>query len=543
MPKSTLHHDRDGDAIDALRRVLPPYWIYKDPANKFGGKEYSEDLIIEIVNNDAKRTVSGVEFGIQNKTDLEIRKRHVTVKLQVDDITRLMSLQRPVLIHGYDLATKTSYWIWLNEWYPTRTSKLKGKKTIAVDIPKKNVLDAHAVKKIEEYARWEHRKPKVNKHAEMVARQYTNDYNVHVGIGATGITTVFDPKHQDAIPTIHALDQSASDSMIRAIETGEIVPLAGSIAFSNVPELILENMHETFEAAWLVPHVPEDPISVLKIELLDDTWKVVFRSPYVELLQVKSGTMMQRFEGTDTNSGVTYSFTFDKRADTTTYNIHFQPPISNAREWQEYFDRLNLLRIVTKLRITNLKTEKTIERDGFGLFNRKPTLQEEVWERMAVALVTIEDKLNVGMEMPKTIDASLLSRAEWIAEALRDGLVKVNKVDFIPDNGVLICTDSALVVRKMLADFEEHGQLSILAFSSADEMEVELLNQMLRLGLVRYMFANAKIINAEEVRIALTQEDITDDTLVQTVFDIDRNEIYLRFDKWYPQPWLTEESL
>ncbi|MBZ0285218.1 MAG: DUF4365 domain-containing protein [Anaerolineae bacterium] len=535
MAKSTIHHDRDGVAIDALRRVLPTYWIYKDPANIFGGKEYSEDLIIEIVNDDARRTVSGVEFGVQNKTDLKIRKRHVTVKLGIDDITRLMSLQRPVLIHGYDLKTRTSYWLWLNEWYPTHTSKLKGKKAIAVDIPKKNVLDVRAVTKIEQYARWEHHKQKRKEHAEMVARQYANDYNVHVGIGKMEITTVFDPKHEKAIPTIHALDQSASDAMIQAIETGEIVPLVGSIAFSNVPELMLEKMHETIEAAWLVPYVPENPISVLKIELLNETDKVVLKSPFVELRQVKLGTVIKRLEGTDADLGITYSFTFDGRANTTTYNVHFQPSISNARALRYYFDRLNLLRTVTKLRITNLKTEGIIERDGFDLFNRKPTFQEEVCEKMALALVTIEDRLNVTFEIPKTVDGSLLGRVEWIAEALRDGFVKVNNVDFIPDDSVLICGDPANIARKMLTDFEEHGQLSIIALGSANEMEVELLNHTLHLGLAWYAFANTKIINAEELRNVFSQEDITDDTSVQTVFEIDRNEIYLRFDKWFPK--------
>jgi hypothetical protein len=532
MAKSTLHHDRDGDAIDALRRVLPTYWIYKDPASMFGRKEYSEDLIIEIVNDDAKRTVSGVEFGVQNKTGLEIRKRHVTVKLEIDDITRLMGLQRPVLIHGYDLKTRTSYWLWLNEWYPTRISKLKGKKSIAVDIPKKNVLDVRAVTKIEQYARWEHHKQKIKEHAEMVARKYVNDYRVYVGISKTEITTVFDPKHQDAIPTIHALDQKASDAMIQAIDTGEVVPLVGSIAFSNVPELILENMRETIDAAWLVPFVPEKPISVVKIELVDERGNIVFKSPFVELRQVKPGTVIKRFEGTDTDLGVTYRFTFDGRADNTTYNIHFQPPVSDAREWREYFVRLNLLRTVTKLRITNLKTEQVVERDGFDLSNRKPTLQEEVWERMTAAIVTIEDKLNVKMEMPKKIDGSLLGRAEWVAEALRDGLVKVNNVDFIPDNGVLICGDPAPVARKLLADFEVHGQISIIALRSAGEMEVELLNQTLHLGLAQYMFSNTKIINAEELRDVLAQEDIKDNTSVQTIFDIDRNEVYIRFEKW-----------
>ncbi len=536
MAKSSLHHDRDGVALLALYKVLPIYWIYKDPANKLGGKEYSEDLIIEIVNDDARRTVSGIEFGVQNKTGVEIRKRHVTVRMAADDIERLMKLQRPVLIHGHDVKSETSYWLWLNEWYPENSAKLKRRKTVAVNIPKKNILDARAVGKIEQYARWEHDKQDRIKHADMVARQYKRDYAVYVTVSEMGVTTIFDPKHHDAIPTIQALDQRASDAMIQAYETGEIVPLVGSIAFGNVPVLMLESLHKDgweIKSAWIIPHIPRDPISLIRIELLDEANNVISKSPVVEIHQTASGTIIQRFEGNDNEKGITYSFTFDGRANTTAYSIRFEPPISNAKDLRDYFIRLNRLRSVTKLRIENLKTEEIVERSDFELF--KETDHGKLWERFALALVTIEEKLNLKLKLPKKLNGLLLSRAEWIAEILRDGSVKAKKLEFIPENGVLICSDHAPVVRRILADVEEHGQVAILAFRSDEDTRIKLLNQTINLGRVQYLFRNTKLINTDEVKTVLTHNRVSDNTSVQAIFEIDRNEVYLCFENWISQ--------
>lgn len=534
MTKSTIYHDRDGEAIDALRRALPTYWLYKDTREKFSGKEYSEDLIIEIVNDDEKRTVTGVEFAVQNKTDIEIRKSHVTIRLETNDVRRLMDLQRPALIHGYDLKTRTSYWLWLNEWYPSQSKKLKEKKSVPLNIPKRNVLDDRAVPKIELYARWEHQQRKIQDHAGMVARQYPNDYDVSVRINRAGITTVFEPKHQAAVPTIHALDDNASDAMIKAIETGEPVPLVGSFTFSNLPDLILEGIDEPNFTTWLVPYMPEDQRSALKIELLDMSHQVVFRSPFVEVRQTKPGTVVKKFEGTDMELGVTYKFTFDRHTNTSKYSIDLHSTPTNARNLKKHFDQLNLLRTVTKIRITNLKTEQVIEGEASGFFGRETHSSDKVWERLATALVTIEDKLNVRIDLPKKIDGPTLRRAEWIAEGIRDGLVKVN-VDFIPDNGVLICGDPAHIAREMLAAFDRDGHLAVTALGSTSEIEIELLNDTLHLGLAQYLFANMKIVNADNLRSILAQEDTTDATSVETILTIDQNEIYLRFDRWYSE--------
>jgi hypothetical protein len=242
--------------------------------------------------------------------------------------------------------------------------------------------------------------------------------------------------------------------------------------------------------------------------------------------------MIARWKGTDTKQNVTYDFLFDQRAKETKYHIQFHMPELIARKLRNYFALLKQVREVSIIRITNLETEMTIEQECSGLFGKRQTLQEEMSQRLIEALVTIEEMLGLIIPVPKSIDKELLSKAEWVSEALRDGAVKINPNDFIPENAVLICGDSAIVVRQMLAEFEREGRIFIVLHSSATEIEVDLVDQTLNLGVARYMCGNVRIINADELRSVLSQENITNETTVNTVFEVDRDEVYLGFEKW-----------
>lgn len=542
MPKSSLFHDRDGEAIDALRSILPKFWLYKDPANKFGGKEYSEDLIIEIVNDDVMRTVTGIEFGIQNKTDVEIRKRHVTIKLSANDIERLRGLQRPILLHAYHIPSKTSYWLWLDEWYvinyrKVSETKRKGpNRNVTVNIPKHNVLDVKAVAKIVAYARWEHHKQQLRKAANMVNRAQPNDYNIDiVEAGERSVTMVVNAMRDETIPVLHVLDQTAMDAIIQARETGEPVPLTGSIALSNIPEFIQEHFGETLDSAWVFPIPPESKSSPLKFELLDADNQVIHKSPYILMHLVRPGTVISSWQGSDTQHNVTYAMTFDRRAVKTTFNVNFGNSGSdNPLELRDYMRRLDQLRPVNQIRVTHLETEESTVISASGLFDRDLTLQEEISRRMIEALATIDEILHVTIPLPKRIDSKLLNRAEWVAEALRDGAAKINGKDFIPDNMVLICGDSAQSVRKFVASYEENGSLKIRLPSTTVDFKIELLKHNLDLGPAYYACGNLKILNLDELRDVFARKVFADETTVNTVFEVDRNEVYIAFSKWSP---------
>jgi hypothetical protein len=535
VSKSSIHHDRDGIATRALSGVLPSYWLYKSPADIYSHKEYSEDLIVEIVDNDSKRTVTGVEFGVQNKTDIEVRKRHVTAKLHTEDVKRLIDLQRPILIHGYHIETGTSYWIWLNEWYPLNVSKLRPGKKVAIKIPKRNVLDIQAVSEIEQYVKWEHRKRKTQENAEFIARHHAHDYIVHVLTSESDITTVVDPKHEGAIPVIHVLDEAAYHAIVQAIEIGKPVPLTGAITISNIPDILHEVIKDVIEQGWIIPNIAESEESPLKIELFDNEGNVLVKTPYVKLRLVQPGTVIKRWEALDTKQGITYGFTLDFKAETTSYTIKLSRAPQGLKELRKYLNLFNLLRKTTKIHITNLETEMTVEREGVGWFDRKLTLGEEMLERMAEALFVIDEKLGVSITLPEKFDEQLVAKAEWIAEILRDGAVKIDPQNFLPDNAVLICGDPASIANKMLEDFQEQGWLSIGHPQSSERFKIDLFGHELDLGLVQYVFGNVKIINFKELREKITPQAIMDNESIKTIFDVDRNEVYLVFEQWSPK--------
>lgn len=537
MSKSSLHHDRDGIAIDALRRILPTYWLFKDPADIYSKKEYSEDLIIEIINDDERRTVTGVEFGIQNKTEVKTYSGHVTVKLEVSDIERLMALQRPVIIHGYHMSSKTSYWVWLNEWYPKNHSKLKKRKRkseVSIKIPKRNELNARAVEKIEAYVREYHRNNKLHDHISMVARAYKNDYQISLYTSDTANTIVVDPKHDDAVPNIRAIDKSVSDAMIQAIEIGKPVPLVGKFSISNFPELLHATMGATLESAWIIPLIDENRVSHLKIELYDDTDTIIVRSPLVEIREVQQGTLISKWQGRDKKNNIIYTLTFDKRANDTNLNIDPQLSENNAQGYCDYFDLRSRMRTLHKIRVTNLELEQSIERVFPNKFDMELTPQEELCHRLAQAIRTIETKLAITISLPKEFDAVLFNTAEWVAEVLTVGAVKANPKDVIPEGGFLKCGDSAQLARAILAEFDAHGRVTIILHSTTAEINVELLGQELKLGLARYAFGNVRIGNIEELRRILEDPNTTDDMSVETVYEVDRGEIYTLFEDWIP---------
>ncbi|HEX2622669.1 MAG TPA: DUF4365 domain-containing protein, partial [Phototrophicaceae bacterium] len=150
--KNTKYHERDRIANNQLKAVFPENWLFKDPRDHDSGKEYSEDWIIEIVNSEGD--VTGIEFGLQNKTDVKIATEYANVRMSISDIERIVSLNRPFMLHAYHLPTNISYWIWLQEWYIfnyrdiLEKKKRNPKSTILVNIPIRQTLDKSVLPRI-----------------------------------------------------------------------------------------------------------------------------------------------------------------------------------------------------------------------------------------------------------------------------------------------------------------------------------------------------------------------------------------------------------
>ena len=546
MTKSTIYHDRDGDAIDALRRVLPTFWLYKDPSNKYGGKEYSEDLVIEVVNDDALRTVTGVEFGIQNKTKVDVRRRHVTTKLQVDDIERLLDLPRPYLIHAYHIDSKISYYIWLDDWFDKHREKLRdkngqklsGHKEVSIEIPKKNVLEQRSIAKVEGYARWRHKVHKMQERAERVTRIYPNDYEVQVGIKNSSITTIVNPKHEGAVPTFYALDDSASEAMIRVMETGQAVPLIGKFGIENLPELLYEDFATSEISMWLIPQIAKDQDSPIKIELLNGQDEVILKSPFVNMRQVQPGTVISVWEGNDQKHSITYRIKFDRKAKTTEYGFHYRNKATNAQGIKEYFQQLDLLRTVKRIRYTHLETDLSTE-TLLAKFDFMTSPQESVVRRFADNIAFIEDTLKTEFAYPKRFDNVLLEDVEWIAEILREGSAKCASPKDLPEDAVIIGEATVETAQQMLNDSNSGLGIRIPMPEPTFNLTRPLLGQTIDLGPARYAFDNLKFVDVDSIRTQLLNRDHYSETSIKIILSIDPQEVYITTKDWPVEPVIT----
>lgn len=538
MTKSTLHHDRDGLAIKALLKTLPTWWLYKNPANIFGGKEYSEDLIIEIVNNDPSRTVSGIEFGVQNKTNVKVRKNHVSTKLSISDIYRLRELQRPFLIHAYHIESDTSYWCWLSDWYEKnhrrveRLGRKQMKREISVEIPKRNVLDAKAVEQIRQHVTREHRKQKLRILSVEAGKLHAGDYNITVQENLSGMSTIIAPLHSDALFELRPLDEHSNAAFAYALETGEGVQIDGKVAIANVPESIRGLMDAVLTdsalQALLLPSVLEPKEQPLKIELLDGSSNAVFKSSFVLLQLAARGTKSERWAGLDTARKVEHGLVFDHSENSMSYSLGFVDSTAVPEILRERFELLARLQAVKRIRLTDLQTEQCVIHD----LEAKPKQPPELVVRMVNALSDINEALNADLQLPKQFSSRDLVRAEVIAVALRTGAIKINPEGLLSRDQVLVSGDPAHIARTNLAHYLEHGSLNISLIGTTEEFSVDLIGTVLDLGPASYYLENVKISNPNELKHELAQPNIDDDTPVTTVFEIDQERVTIGLHNW-----------
>lgn len=149
MPKVPPEHSADRSANDALRRIIPERWMFKNPRDMDSGREYGEDIVVEIVNEKTGE-ITGLEFGIQNKQGVKYRKAHISVPgIKLSTLEYLSKLPRPVMLHAYDSDKDKSYWCWIHDWYIKKyNDQLAGQVTTTIKIPKENILNEGSIDQI-----------------------------------------------------------------------------------------------------------------------------------------------------------------------------------------------------------------------------------------------------------------------------------------------------------------------------------------------------------------------------------------------------------
>lgn len=531
MPKSSKHHSRDRVATDFLRALFPKTWLFKSPRDVDSGREYSEDWIIEIVDEDEHPT--GIEFCIQNKTGIKFHKSHISFILTRDDIKRFVSLQRPVLLHAHDTKNHKSYWKWFAEWYGLEfNNDISDKKTVTIRIPLTCILDDEAIKSIRAYASWVHRQRTIERNAELVNVRYKHDFHVSVSSDSTSITTLIYAKHEKAIPTVVALDENASNAMIQAIELGQPVPLVGRFALEGIPEPLREDSIVELEFALIWPHIPEHKVPV-KIEFLDEAGEMLLRSPFVLLEVIQPGTMVWRMQGKDEKNFVTYTFSENKKEKKQQFAVTFECKSRSIAELTKYFDLVDRARLVKQFKITYLDSdpEEVDYKDGTNFFPQKLSAEATAIRFIIKTFILIETELGISILLPEKIDDQLLQNCELITKVLFEGEAPMDIDLYIPKDHIIIGRDFTDKVRDVVERFEKYGYIDLYLQNQATELTFEFMGHLLNFGRGRQMFKNCKILNLEYLKSLLQEDHITEDRQ-NIVFEPDREQAVWQFFDW-----------
>ncbi len=528
MSKSPKVHSYDGIATDALRAIFPKEWFYKSPADIYSRREHGEDWIIEIV--DEQENATGIEFSIQNKVNPKIRKEYVLVTgIKLSTLKRLIELNRPVLLHAYHHESKTSYWLWLDEWYAkNHASSWKTQKTVSVQIPKENILNDEAVKLIRGKVTWEHKKQSYIKRAQLITE--TNpDYRVEVSTGPNSITAVFNGKHNAAIPVIRPLDVEANNALQIALQTGLPMHIPGIVAVDGVPDLLGdEGSHELVDA-FVFPNIPDETFP-LRIEYLDENDEVLFKTPFVLMRLVQPGSIIRSWEGRSSEQGITYKFTRNSEHETLDFSIRAERKSQAVASWKEFFDLKDTLKPARRLKITELETDCVYYHDAKPAKTQEMSFEESTLRQLINYLSIVETHLGVSLQIPDRVDNTLVEQAHFAATAVLEGIVVVDGEEVVPPGHALLATDAVSVARDLVNIFEQNGTITI--FVREAEFSDELCGQMLNLGLARYEFSNSKIINVDELKAKFNQNAVSETELVTIAFAIDKEDTRIHFLDW-----------
>ncbi|TNB48190.1 DUF4365 domain-containing protein [Martelella lutilitoris] len=106
MSQRTRSHRLEDISIVEFQRLLPDEWVCRTK-----DKDYGVDLEVEIFDEDGRST--GLIFYVQMKaTDKKGQER--SVRMKIDRLSYLSSLDAPSIIVRYCAATRTTHFIWIH---------------------------------------------------------------------------------------------------------------------------------------------------------------------------------------------------------------------------------------------------------------------------------------------------------------------------------------------------------------------------------------------------------------------------------------------
>ena len=532
MAKNTKYHSRDRAASNALRRKFPDSWLFKPTYDADSHREYAEDWLIEIV--DENDDVTGIEFGVQNKTELDVTEKHVSVPMKVEDIKRAVDLQRPFILHAYDTKRRKSWWIWLHDWYAKNyRPEWKDKDIVTVDIPLDQVLTKKTLKDLKAYATWDYRKRKAQKQADLINSTQGDDYYVEVHTEGNQIMMIIHPKHDGAVPVVTPVNEVANQAVNVAVTSGVSmeVPSEGRFSIGNIPSLLQEDSAKIMELAQAtIFSYVRDEIFPVKWEFLGKNEELLFSSRVVLMRLIQDGTAVTRWRGSPDDQNVVYDIAAIKKevGYTIQYSVFLYSNTRKISDLTKYLELIDIVRPIQKFRVTYLSTDEIELWDSSNFF--RLTQHEAILRKVVTTLTTVGEHFQIdfdltGLEMTER-NALALERATRV---ISEGVEPLDTFQYIPEGNNLRVHYPVDAVRKVLAFYDEKGYVDVALQSFSEELKMDVLGHSLILGQAQHIYKNCGIENVDTIRAQLEDVSLSNVAGIEVHYRIDRNNAVRKF--------------
>jgi hypothetical protein len=538
MPKRVDSNTYDEDAYLYLARFFPRRWSKYRPNDAFNGMEFGQDWTFEIF--DKNNVATGAEFCVQNKatkTTLKSKSQHIGFQIEVSTLNYLLSLNKLVLLHFYHIPSDKGYWMWLDDFVDIHPeSEWQDQETVTVNIPRKNILNNRAVKKIEFHVLEQHELNLLENRALRLSRSNPN-YNFIPTRGNRSISIATRPKHgkADEVEPLSfkmRLDHQANEKLRRAFEMGEQVQFEGEIQQTGILAQLFQETEPQQSTIVAIPHTPDEKLS-LQFRFIGNDDRELFNSGFIQMRLVQGGSHFKHWQGRIKDLPVTINFTQEFREKIhSTISLKANGPYEKPVVLDESFKVIEALNSALQIEICDLENRCDVINNEPTVKTR--TLEQSLMRRLVAAIATVVRCTGTDIQLPNQFMSQEVFNAETIAEVLRTG-VAVQPLD-IQDDHVLITKMRVDEIRGMIEFIEQNrnNEEGLKMRTPSEDMHAILLGQEIFLGATEYEFRNLRLLDIEELKFSVANAQ-SDDEVLTISFDIDRTQIITRFLKWLPE--------
>jgi hypothetical protein len=196
-----------------------------------------------------------------------------------------------------------------------------------------------------------------------------------------------------------------------------------------------------------------------------------------------------------------------------------------------YSDFLEQTPKIAKITLTQLALQSTIT---FHTSPPKLSTQRELYRTFLSKLLIIEQEFGVKFSLPEVVDFRTFANVLGAVDVITTGRVSMSSGPFANYPGTqpvpLEVNRAYPLLPQVVSDFKQNGAVTYVVEEEVTFI-VDLLEHSIELGKVEYVFANAVIVNAEEVEAAINNSS-DESSPISLLILPDWDESYIHFLSW-----------